>query len=233
MKRLIFACPTYGPVDPEAVASQRAAIMHASNYGIVWVGDAAPDRMKFDAGRNTIVKAVLEIADRESAEGVFWCDSDVLFHEVNDRGGPAGAADAITRLAHDDKDFVTGVLCQRQAPYFPLIARFDPSSASFNWVTGMPRDKIAPMDGCGFGCVLTSVALLRAIPPPWFAFEKYSEDFDFCLKAKTRGFQLYADTGVRCTHLGDRQRIRVQDFETFRDAGGLTHAVTMRSDDAA
>jgi hypothetical protein len=51
----------------------------------------------------------------------------------------------------------------------------------------MPRHVVAPVDGCGFGCVLTSLALVRALPAPWFAFEHFSEDFDFCLKAKAAG----------------------------------------------
>ena len=64
---------------------------------------------------------------------------------------------------------------------------------------------------------MTSTTLLRALTPPWFTFEKYSEDFDFCLRAKAAGFQLYTDTSVRCVHLGDRQRIRYETFEAYRD----------------
>jgi hypothetical protein len=217
--KLLFACPTYGPIDPEAAASQRAAIMHAATRGgVTWVGDLAPDRMKFDEGRNTIVRAALET----DADAIFWCDSDVLLHPVDAQSRPTGPADAITRLVQHGKDFVTGVLCQRQPPYFPLIAKFDAERAVFNWATGMPRHVVAPVDGCGFGCVLTSLALVRALPAPWFAFEHFSEDFDFCLKAQAAGFQLYADTSVLCTHLGDRQRVRLEDFEALRDGGGLT-----------
>ena len=220
MTKLLFACPTYGPIDPEAAASQRAAIMHAAACADVqWVGDLAPDRMKFDAARNVIVKAALET----DADGVFWCDSDVILHPVDARGQATGAADVVTRLVRQQKDFVTGVLCQRQAPYYPLIARFNRERATFDWIVGMPKDVLAPVDGCGFGCVITSTRLLRALSDPWFAFEKFSEDFDFCLKAAAAGFQLYADTGVLCTHLGDRRLIRLEDFETFRDAGGLTN----------
>lgn len=229
MTKLLFACPTYGPIDPEAAASQRAAIMHAATHADVsWVGDLAPDRMKFDAARNVVVKAALET----EADAIFWCDSDVLLHPVDDRGQVTGSADVITRLVRHGKDFITGVLCQRQRPYYPLLAHFDRERRIFDWVVGMPRDVVAPMDGCGFGCVVTSTRLLRALTDPWFAFEQYSEDFDFCLKAAAAGFQLYADTGIRCTHLGDRQRVRLEDFEAFRDGGGLTDGA-IRSGSAA
>ncbi len=215
--KLLFACPSYGPIDPEAAASQRAAIMHAASVGgVTWVGDLGPDRIGFAPSRNLVVKAALD--GTTEADAIFWADSDVLFHAVDAAGHPAGPADAITRLVHSGHDFITGVLCQRVAPYHPLIARFDPVRGTFDWVVGMPKDVIAPMDGCGFGCCLTSLRLLRALDEPWFAFEKYSEDFDFCLKAKAKGVQLYADTGVRCVHLGDRQRITYETFETHRHA---------------
>ncbi len=218
--KLLFACPSYGPIDPEACASQRAAIMHAATVGgVTWVGDLGPDRIGFAPSRNLVVKSALD--GTTEADAIFWADSDVLFHAVDADGHPAGPADAITKLVHAQRDFITGVLCQRQPPYFPMIAHLNAEKGSFDWVVGMPANVIAPMDGCGFGCCLTSLRLLRALDEPWFAFEKYSEDFDFCLKAKAKGVQLYADTGVRCTHLGDRKRVRVEDFEAFRDAGGL------------
>jgi len=50
--KLVWASPTYGPVEPEAQRSQRAAIMAAANNGIQWVGDASPDKEKFDVARN-------------------------------------------------------------------------------------------------------------------------------------------------------------------------------------
>src|SRR6266700_4310398 len=104
--KLLFAVPSYGPIDPEAAASQRAAIMHAGTVaGVTWVGDLAPDRMKFDCGRNVIVSAALET----DADAIFWCDTDVLLHGVDARGHPSGAADTITRLVQAERDFITGV----------------------------------------------------------------------------------------------------------------------------
>lgn len=203
--KVLFASPTYGPVDPGALRYQRAAIMHAAAHGVEWAGDVSPDRMKFDAARNTVVVAALE----SEADAVFWCDSDVVL-----------PVDAITRLVAEQKDFITGMYFQRYPPHFPLVAHFDDRRQTFNWLIEWPEQCVAPIDGCGFGCVVTSTALLRALRgeepggrlKPWFTFEKFSEDFDFCLKAARAGFQLYVHTGVQCGHLADPRPVTVTDF---------------------
>ena len=89
----------------------------------------------------------------------------------------------------------------------------------FRFKQGLERidfeeDVLMPIDGCGFGCVLTSVKLLRDIDHEWFSYEKYSEDFDFCLKAQAKGYQLWTDTGVLCGHLPDPKPVT---FETFKE----------------
>lgn len=200
--KLVFATPSYGPMDPQAVISQRNAIMHAAQNGVTWLGDASPDRMKFDAARNAVVAAVLDGADAKDADAIFWCDSDVVL-----------PAHAITSLAHAGTDFVTGIYFQRRPPFFPLIAHFNRQRETFNWLTNWPENVVAPIDGCGFGCVITSTRMLRAMGTgPWFTFEKFSEDFDFCLRAAKAGFQLHVHTGVLCGHLADPLAVTVEDF---------------------
>lgn len=204
--KLVFAVPSYGPMDPKAVISQRNAIMHAGANGIEWLGDASPDRMKFDAARNAVVRDVLA-SDEVAADAIFWCDSDVVL-----------PTHAITSLVATGHDFVTGIYFQRLPPHWPLIAHFNPTAGpdrtgAFNWFTDWPEDVVAPIDGCGFGCVLTSIKMLRAMGEgPWFTFEKFSEDFDFCLRAARAGFQPYVHTGVLCGHLADPVPVTHTDF---------------------
>lgn len=197
--KLLFACPSYGPIDSQALRTQRAAIMHAANHGVTWVGDVSPERMGFADARNRVVADALTT----EADAVFWCDSDVTL-----------PADAISKLVVEQKDFITGVYTQRYAPYWPLVARFN--GDKFNWLSVLPANVVAPIDGCGFGCVLTSTNLLRAIRAPHFAFQQYSEDFDFCLKAKAAGFQLYVQTGVQCGHLPEPKPVGYADHEAHR-----------------
>lgn len=207
--KLVLAVPTYGPTEPEANRHLRVAIMHAANHGVTWAGDASPNRMKFDASRNASVVSVLESADEgvRSADAILWIDSDVVL-----------PPDAITRLAHAEKDFVCGIYVQRELPHFPLIATYDARGDTFHWLQRWPANVIAPIDGCGFGCVLTSLTMLRAMDAPWFTFEKFSEDFDFCLRARRAGYQLFVDTGVLCTHLRDPKGAGLDDFLAVRDS---------------
>ncbi len=195
---LIFVQPTYGPVDPQTNQSVRVAIMHASKYGHQWVGDASPDRLPFACARNKAVESVVN-EDKFADASMFWCDSDIIL-----------PSDAITRLAETGKDFITGIYFQRGGDHRPLIANFN--GKSFQWLAKWPPNVIAPVDGCGFGCVLTSVKMLRAIAAPWFEYLKYSEDFDFCLKAEKAGFQLYCDTGVLCGHLMDPMPATIETY---------------------
>jgi hypothetical protein len=150
---LLLACPTYGPVETMATRHLRTAMMHATNHGGVrWVGDVSPNRMKFDAARNAAVTLALKAEDAEvaTADAILWVDSDVVL-----------PIDAITRLVAEQKDFITGVYVQREPPHFPLIANFDPVQKTFSWFIEFPTDVVAPIDGCGFGCVLTSTRMLR------------------------------------------------------------------------
>jgi hypothetical protein len=181
--------------------------MHAAVHGgVTWVGDVSPERMAFAAARNAVVANALTT----EADAIFWCDDDVEL-----------PVDAISRLVAHRLDFVTGILCQRVAPHWPLVAAFNRELQTFNWWHTFPKDVLAPADGCGFGIVLTSLPLLRAIAAPHFAWEQFSEDFDFCLKAQQAGFQLYADTGVRAVHLGDPVRVSLETYEDGRDRGAL------------
>jgi hypothetical protein len=198
--KLIFASPTYGPVDPHALKYQRAAIMFAASHGITWLGDASPDRMKFDVARDAVAKSACEMPDADDA-AVFWCDSDIIL-----------PVHAIAQLAQYGLDFVTGIYFQRIPPHWPLIASFNKSVGSFQWIARWEQNVVAPIDGCGFGCVLTSVRLLKAIGQLWFNYEKFSEDFDFCLKAAKAGYPPHVDTGIVCGHLADPQPIGLKHF---------------------
>jgi len=186
VSKLIFACPSYGPLEPEAIVSQRISIMHAAGHGHSWIGDCSPNRMAWTAARNEVVKQALET----EADYVCWADSDVILPPY-----------AFTALLRTGLDFVTGIYFQRHPPHWPLIAHYQPERETFAWFVDWPENVVAPIDGCGFGCLVTSTAMLRKLTPPWFHYEKFSEDFDFCRKAVKAKFQLFVNTGVICGRL--------------------------------
>lgn len=198
-KYLLYATPTYGPVDPTFEQNHRTAIMRAANRGIAWVGDASVDRMGWSAARNRIVETALEVAETDKVDGVFWVDSDIMI-----------PAETIHRLTEYNLDFVSGLYFQRSAPYWPLFAHLNKKMA-FEWPAVYPENVVAPCDGVGFGCVYTSIDLLRkvsALPEckedgPFggdFGKRSYGEDFTFCLRAKKVGIRPHVDTSVKCDH---------------------------------
>jgi hypothetical protein len=200
--RLIFASPTYGPVEPAARNSQFAAIMRAAGNGVTWVGNACPDKMKFDVARNTIASEAMGAGD---VDGIFWCDSDIIL-----------PTDAV-RLAAHGKDFVTGFYYQKAPPFWPLVGNQIAKGSGFSWLVEWPENALIPADGCGFGCVYTSIAMLRKMDYPLFEYtDTISEDLYFCVKAKKLGYQLWADTAVQCGHLPQPEQITREHFQKMK-----------------
>jgi hypothetical protein len=201
-------------LDPEINKALRVAMMSAARHA-EWVGDVSTIREGWVGARNRAAKAALE--DAPDADGIVWVDDDVLL-----------PATAITRMLGYDKDFVTGVVFQKMGDFNPLVARWNGNG--FAWWRSFPPNVLGPADGCGFGCAYTSTKMLRAIqqlpekvtkglayfhkdgwfdqfPPDHFGKNAeeagniaMSEDFSFCMRAKQAGFQLYADTGLLCSH---------------------------------
>ena len=69
-----------------------------------------------------------------------------------------------------------------------------------------PKDKIFEIAGSGFGCVMTSVSLLRAC---WDGFGLpfsprlgFGEDVTFCLECEQLGYKMYCDSSIKVGHIG-------------------------------
>lgn len=195
-KKVIYAQPCYGPLDPHIVKSGRDSIMAARD--VEWIGDASPIRQGWVAARNAVAKAAVEC----DADAVAWHDDDVLLHP-----------DTFARLLRYDEGMVTGVLFQKSKPFFPLLFNWGRDKDGFSPFESWPANVLLPVDGCGFGVCVTSTDLLRKIqalpnfetdgwfnqlPSPRGMY--FSEDFSFCLRAKEAGVQIYCDTAVLASH---------------------------------
>jgi hypothetical protein len=185
--------------------------MHAASNGIRWVGDASPDRESFVGARNSVVQSVIETQD---VDGIFWCDSDIIL-----------PAHAITSMVITGREFITGIYCQRNPPHYPVVGTFDKRLKKFRWLVEWPDNSVVPIDGCGFGCVYTSMEIFRSVPSPWFEWKDFGEDLTMCLKAMEAQFQLYVHTGVQCGHIGEPVAVTYADYQRVRNdtisKGGL------------
>jgi hypothetical protein len=196
--KLLFASPTYGPPsDPSFARSHRIAIMHAAANGVQWLGDVSTDRIGFAGARNRVAKEAIEFGD--DADGIFWVDDDILLPK-----------DAITRLLEHGLDCVSGLYFQRQPPYLPMISQLTSRESFANALVYKPN-VIAPVDGIGFGCVYTSLNMIREVSElpesqehgPFggeFGNRTYGEDYTFCLRAAKLGYRPHVDTGILCKH---------------------------------
>ena len=132
-----------------------------------------------------------------------WLDSDVIF--------PPGL---MVDLMEDiqGRDMVTGVYHMRRAPFKPVIwKKLRQGLTAFEnenevWLD-YPKDQgIFEVEGCGFGCVMTSGKLLKACLDnyglPFSPRLGFGEDITLCLEANELGFKLYCDSSVKVGHIG-------------------------------
>ena len=153
--------------------------------------------------RNTIARNAIQAGfDR-----VMWFDSDMKIPR-----------DALIRLSEDmdktEADLVTGLYFTRRAPIKPVIYSelwwrkpekgngVDAGAANyFDYPDGLIE-----IAACGFGCCLTSVDLLRRVwereGAPFAEMQGFGEDLSFCERVIRAGGKMYADTRVKCGHVG-------------------------------
>lgn len=148
-------------------------------------------------------------AMEEKYDWVLWLDSDMVVPR-----------DALKRLLNVAKtecvDMVTGLYVKRTFPPEPvLFSHVEPPSVDpedgrltrhiYPYIY-YPDDSVFPVGGCGFGCVLTSVPLLRDVwdkfGPAFAPFAWAGEDISFCHRVNLLGRKILCDSGVNCGHIG-------------------------------
>lgn len=127
---------------------------------------------------------------------LFAVDSDITFKP-----------DTLKKLLAVDKDVVSGVYRQRKKD--TIIELWDSEGRVYNEKILLSDLKLIEVGGCGFGCVLVKRQVLETVGYPQFEYHSaldhsntFSEDADFCKKARTKGFGVYAHIDVMCGHIG-------------------------------
>lgn len=233
--KIAFATPSYGPIEPVAAASQRAAIMTAWTHGIQVRSDIFVDKVAWEASRNIVVKAFLMLDN--DFDGIFWCDSDSVLPQ-----------NAIVDCAGPQQDIVTGVYHGRHPPFEPKIFMYKESTDSYFHITTWPETtSLFPVDAAGFGAIYTSrkalelTAQTKVVPKLidhvtgeiqqmeetfWFKFGRYSEDLSWCHQARAKGLTIWCNPNVQVGHLGEVQVVgptnRKEFVEKNPDANGVT-----------
>jgi len=133
---------------------------------------------------------------------LFSVDSDISFSK-----------DTLKKLLNHNVDMVSGLYIQRKEHEHTLEI-YESNAHGGN--TNIPYDKIKNVPfleiaACGMGCVLIKSQVLKDVGYPQFVYHSaidhrntLSEDVDFCRKVKTKGFKIFADTTIHCSHTGSK-----------------------------
>lgn len=154
----------------------------------------------YDARNMIAQKAVSDGFDR-----VLWLDSDMTF-----------SPDLMEKLGariDEGHDMVTGVYYTRKPPHHPVLF----NRCRIENVFGMPIPDteifseypadLFEVEGCGFGCVMTTTELLDAVMKEFGLFPFYpqigfGEDLAFCLRVRELGRKIMCDGTIQCGHVG-------------------------------
>lgn len=150
----------------------------------------------YDA-RNRLAMAAVQM----EADIVLWLDSDMVFN-----------SDTLDRLLETYKqhegDIVSGLYCKRVPPYTPVLYEvfdIDEGGARYMIQGDIPKETFE-VQGCGFGCVLTPVKVLKDVMetygPPFYPLGGHGEDLSFCWRARQLGYKIFCDPSVSLGHVG-------------------------------
>lgn len=155
--------------------------------------------------RNLISLAAID----QGYDRVMWFDSDMMFTPKT------------MKILHEDMDeipeaeMVTGVYFKRRGPHAPvLLSQLEEPETDergipvgkMNEMLIYPKDSVFPVAGCGMGCCMTSVKLLKEVldrfGPPFTPLPWAGEDLAFCYRVNQLGHTIWCDSRVACGHIG-------------------------------
>jgi len=150
------------------------------------------NRGRQDDQRNSIINAVLK-------DGSF---SHILFLDTDHYHNP----ETIVKFLSHNQPIVSGLSFRRSEPYDPIM--FRQTSNGFENITQWDDGELLEVDAIGAASLLVDIEVLEKMKGPWFEMNyKFgegvvSEDFAFCLKAKSLGYKVLCDTSCGNSHLG-------------------------------
>ena len=150
--------------------------------------------------RNTIAQNAI----RYGFDRVLWLDSDMLF--------PPYILPELSEHMDKGLDFVSGLYYMRSEQKRPVVysdvwykVTSNEAESGATPVDAMPYG-LFEVGGAGFGCVMTSVTMLKVLVErygaPFTPMMGLGEDLAFCWRAKQNGFKMYCDSRIKCGHIG-------------------------------
>ena len=185
--------PTRPFLDALAVLQLPQSVTEADR--LVWTGNAVAVQREMIA-RDAVARG---------ADLLAMIDDDMIV-----------PADSLVRLAgaleDDPLAAVAGALYYSRDSARPMaVSRWSSRDTTSAAIPAYGGDRVAQVDGVGFGCVVLRVAALRALPQPYFAAHVYvdeasrtvrqcDEDYLYCERVRAAGRHVLLHAGVRAGH---------------------------------
>ena len=131
---------------------------------------------------------------------------------------------ALKNMLAANKDIISGLYIQRIPNTHTLeIYGLTPDGGCTNIPYHLLKDRgIVEIAACGMGACLIKSEVLWTLDYPHFYYKSalnhadtVSEDVYFCYKAREQGFSVWADTSIKCRHIGQKDFI-VEDEKLER-----------------
>ena len=144
-----------------------------------------------DQVRNLIASWVVE----RGHDYLFFVDADIVV-----------PVDALTKLLSHNVDIASGLYIQRTPELITIeLLNLDGSRVLPTQLTG----NLQEIGACGMGCCLIRREVLVDVGYPQFVYKSaldhkntQPEDFYFCNQARQKGYRVWADTSINCSHIG-------------------------------
>jgi len=198
---LFIAMPSEGTVSLDLLNSYIHLIKPKHYY-------RSTNIIPLDKARNALVADFL-VKSPKASHILFW-DDDIVPEPT-----------ALMQLWVHDAPIVSGLYFQKGPPYHPLMSLKVTDSAGRNagythliqWKQGETYN----VDGIGMGFCLIRKDVFQNIPWPPFDFTEFSEDYNFCTKARDAGYKISVDTSVLLNHIAERIPIGLDFFKQWQD----------------
>ena len=161
--------------------------------------------------KNTLIynarNSIAQNAINHGFDRVMWIDSDMIV--------PPETLSVLANDIDSGYDYVSGVYYMRSMPTRPVIySKVWWKVQQDGWVeTGRTHCQEVPQGlfeiaGSGFGCVMTSVDLLKRLVDkygaPFTPLMGIGEDLAFCWRVNQIGAKMYCDSRIKCGHIGQK-----------------------------
>lgn len=190
MKTILIAIPTEKYIEAETFKSIYDLQMPIG-YTVTfksYIGD------KIDQLRNVIA------SHAKQYDYLLFVDSDIIL-----------PSDTLIKMINADKDIISALYIQRKPDTQIVEVYMDVDNGCVNIPYSLLEDKdIVEIAACGMGCALIKTNIFNTISFPYYFYTEaldhtntISEDVYFCLNARQHGFSIWADTGIKCDHIGE------------------------------